>query len=140
MQKTNQIITAVTEIYNWIDSKTAELPVSCRSCGQCCNFQSFGHRLYITTPELLHFKASLKDPPKQMTAGACPYNIENKCSVHNIRFASCRIFNCKAPPDFQTELTESALKKLKAICTDHQLPYKYNDLKTALSILPDSQY
>ncbi len=63
----------------------------------------------------------------------CPYNIGGKCTIYEYRFAGCRIFCCKADADFQSRLSESALEKFKSICTEFRIPYRYNDLPTALN-------
>jgi hypothetical protein len=64
----------------------------------------------------------------------CPYNVGGKCTVYEYRFAGCRIFCCNADADFQSRLSESALKKLKSLCTKFQIPYSYLDLADALSL------
>jgi hypothetical protein len=48
-------------------------------------------------------------------------------------FAGCRIFCCRGDADFQHRLSEAVLKKLKAICTELEIPYRYLDLTTALN-------
>ena len=68
-----------------------------------------------------------------LTTG-CPYNIEGKCSVYEHRFSGCRIFSCKGDTDFQSRLSERALKKFKSLCTDLQIPYRYTDLATAATL------
>jgi len=65
--------------------------------------------------------------------GRCPYNVGGKCTVYEYRFAGCRIFCCTADADFQSRLSESAIKKFKALCTEFQIPYLYVDLPTALN-------
>jgi hypothetical protein len=69
---------------------------------------------------------------KPMLTNICPYNIEGKCSVYEHRFSGCRIFSCKGDTDFQSRLSESAVKKFKAICEQFQIPYRYTDLATAM--------
>ena len=34
----------------------ARKPV-CRASGRCCQFEKYGHRLYVTTAEVMHFEA-----------------------------------------------------------------------------------
>jgi len=67
----------------------------------------------------------------------CPYNIEGKCTVYEYRFTACRIFCCSADADFQSELSETVLKKLKSLCEEFQIPYCYNDLAFALNAFVD---
>ena len=63
----------------------------------------------------------------------CPYNIGGRCTVYEYRFAGCRIFCCNGDADFQSKLSESALKKLKSVCTEFQIPYRYTDLAVVLN-------
>jgi Fe-S-cluster containining protein len=134
----------------------------CAACGKCCDFERYDHRLYVTTPEIIYFVEKLGDSDfrtngkiyvivsgaKQsqtpetrrpdssgllaMTTGRCPYQIDGKCTVHAYRFSGCRIFCCRGKAAFQSELTESAIKKFKALCAELQIPYRYVELPAAL--------
>jgi hypothetical protein len=130
------VLEKVTQIYGWLDSqirRNANL-TPCRVCGSCCDFDNFDHRLFVTGPELIYLAAkSAPDTVKQMTTARCPYNIEGKCGVYEHRFAGCRIFCCRGDADFQGRLSEAVLKKLKSICTELEIPYRYLDLATALN-------
>ncbi len=148
-----RLVQEVTEIYNWLDSQISEqsnLAGRCDACGRCCDFKGFDHRLFVTTPELLYLAANvgaenIKPPPllscdsktrgriKPMTTNRCPYQTDDKCTVYKFRFAGCRIFCCKADKDFQSRLSEMAIKKFKSICEQFLIPYRYADLATALA-------
>ena len=134
-KKDQKLIHEVEEIYNWLDSQIKDkLQTNCQACGNCCDFNAFDHRLFVTIPELIYMAAGLNvDTLKPMESGICPYNIEGKCSVYKWRFSGCRIFNCKADADIQSELSESVLVKLKALCRKFQIPYRYMDLASALN-------
>ncbi len=132
MTADKDLLKKVDDLYNWIDSQTPENN-QCKACGKCCDFDAYDHRLYVTPPELIFFRANVPEQ-KPMPTGRCPYNIQEKCTVYKFRFAACRIFCCKTDPDFQSQLTESALKKLKEICTEENIPYKYTHLPNALKI------
>ncbi len=135
--KSGNIIERVAEIYDWIALQIhnqGKLTGTCSACGKCCNFDVFGHRLYITSLEVIYLAAKLdKEKIKMMTAGTCPYNIDGQCNIYEHRFAGCRIFCCKGNADFQSELTEAAIKKFKNICEKFKIPYHYADLTAALS-------
>ncbi len=136
----NLLLQKVDEIYNWLDlqiSSHSNLAGICDACGRCCNFESFDHRLFVTTPEVMYLSTKLggKDI-KSMTTNQCPYQTEGKCTIYKFRFAGCRIFCCKADKDFQSSLSESAIKKFKLLCTEFQIPYHYTDLATALNASP----
>ncbi|MFH1370174.1 MAG: hypothetical protein ABII09_02645 [Planctomycetota bacterium] len=166
-----EVIRQVEEIYNWLDEQLAA-KFTCDACGKCCDFESYDHRLYVTTPEMLFFidkvgtqtfkysversnchfdrsdamrrgveKSIKKDSSTslryarndiEMAGGRCSYQANGKCTVYPHRFAGCRIFCCKGDADFQSELTETVLKKFKAICEKFQIPYRYEDLPTAI--------
>ena len=140
----NRLLEKVAEIYNWLDTKIRnnnQLIGQCDACGKCCDFaspvlaaeQGFDHRLFVTPPELMYLTANLgAENIKSMLSSRCPYNIDCKCTVYEYRFAACRIFYCNGDADFQSELSESALEKLKSLCTEFQIPYRYTDLATAL--------
>ncbi len=149
----SRLLEKVERIYNWLDSEIAghnDLAAACRACGACCDFESpaqhqsgaspssigagFDHRLFVTTPEIIYLAAKIgAENIKPMTTGRCPYQANGKCTVYDNRFAGCRIFCCKANMDFQSSLSEAALKKLKAVCSELQISYRYVDLAAALN-------
>jgi len=137
MNNTQVIVTRVAELYAWIDQEIqnhGDVAGSCRACGQCCDFAAYDHRLFVTTPELIFFQVQLNDPVKSMTAGRCPYQAQEKCSVYEIRFLGCRIFGCERSSSFQTELMETALQRLRELCDEFDIPYGYLDLAKALNL------
>jgi Fe-S-cluster containining protein len=133
-----KIIERVSEIYKWIEAQqdaNKGIAGSCAACGKCCDFEQYDHRLYVTTPEIIYFVEKLGSANiKQMTDSRCCYQVEGKCGVHAYRFSGCRIFCCKGEAGFQSELTESAIKKFKALCDELQIPYRYVELPAALKI------
>jgi len=137
MTAKSQLLKKVAEIYNRLDSQTGGYNGLCEGCGRCCDFANLDHRLFVTTPELMYLAANLgNENIKPMTANRCPYLMDGKCSVYEYRFVGCRIFCCKADTDFQSRLSESALKKFKSICEEFQIPYRYADVASALNGWP----
>jgi Fe-S-cluster containining protein len=129
-----EIAGAVAEVYEWIDSQISQNPAQCETCGKCCDFESYDHRLFVTGAELIYFAAKIgPDMINPMPAGRCPYNIDGECTVHPYRFGGCRIFSCKGDKDFQSRLSEQALEKFKSICNRFNLAYRYTDLREALN-------
>jgi Fe-S-cluster containining protein len=134
-----RLLEKVAEVYNWVDMQICsggDMAGICRSCGDCCDFEGFDHRLFITPPELMYLAANVgTENVKPMPSGRCPYNIGGKCTIYEHRFSGCRIFCCNGDADFQSRLSEEALKKLKLICAEFQIPYRYTDLPVALNNL-----
>ena len=136
-QPDSRLLERVAEIYAWLElqiRRSGDLAGACGACGNCCDFDTFDHRLFVTPPELVYLAANLEtEGIRTMSTGRCPYNIEGRCDIYEYRFAGCRIFCCKGDADYQSELSESVLAKLKAICTEFKIPYRYIDLATALN-------
>jgi Fe-S-cluster containining protein len=130
------LIEEVAALYDWIEAqlqREASRAGRCRACGACCDFVAYDHRLFVTPPELIYLAAKLDvDRPAPMPGGRCPYQQEKRCAVHEHRFAGCRIFCCTGDAALQSDLSEAALRRLKGLCEEFQVPYRYQDLATAL--------
>ena len=137
-----RLIETVAGIYDWLELQIhggGSAAGACRRCGDCCDFDSYDHRLFVTLPELTYLSAGLgAERIKAMPTGQCPYNIDRKCSVHEYRSAGCRIFCCKGDADLQGELSEAVLAKLKSVSAEFRIPYRYVDLATALNDLAEA--
>lgn len=129
------VLAEMDTLYQELDVKVAGVndPTACRACGRCCDFDAFGHKLYLTTPELLYFAHHVAQPFMPMTNGVCPYRIDGKCSVYLYRFTGCRIFQCSSSTAAQSDLTEAILVRLKQLCREHNIPYHYINLNAALN-------
>ena len=136
-RRRSRLIAEVETLYAWIDEQLAQDTVrsgQCRACGDCCDFVGYDHLLFVTPPELIYIAEKLGvERLKRMTSGRCPYQQALKCTVHAHRFSGCRIFGCQGNAEFQSELTETALSRLKAMCEQFDIPYRYADLATALA-------
>jgi Fe-S-cluster containining protein len=136
-QGQRRLIEEVAALYEWIAARREQEPARaglCKACGACCDFAAYDHRLFVTPPESAYLAARLSVRElKTMTTGRCPYQEGMNCTVHEHRFAGCRIFCCDGDPDFQSEVSEEALRRLKALCEEFQVPYRYQDLAAALA-------
>jgi Fe-S-cluster containining protein len=132
-----RLVEEVEALYAWIDEQLAQQPTDagqCQACGECCDFVGYDHLLFVTPPELIYLAEKLNvSRLRQMTSGRCPYQEAAKCTVHPHRFAGCRVFGCRGNAEFQSDLTEEALRRLKAICEEFDVPYRYADLARALA-------
>lgn len=137
MSPSEAIIDEIDRLYQWLDQTLASRKTivgKCTACGKCCNFDLYGHRLYVTHAEMLYFSAKIgPENLKPMRAGQCPYLEDNRCSVHENRFSGCRIYGCQGDSDLQGQLTEQTLDKIKALCNQYDIPYEYMDLCQALN-------
>jgi len=135
-ERHRRLLEEVAAIYDWIEARQRQELArtgQCKACGACCDFPAYDHRLFVTPPELAYLAAKVGTPKlKVMTTGRCPYQQGTACTVHAHRFAACRIFCCAGDPDFQSELSEEALRRLKILCAEFQIPYRYQDLAPAI--------
>lgn len=131
------MIAEMADLYAWLDDWLKHEPAGagrCDACGACCDFPAYGHRLYVTPPELMYLAARLDvGELRPMPAGTCPYQQDRRCTIHEHRFAACRIFCCKGDSAFQSELSEAVLKRLKALCERLDVPYRYQELPAAIA-------
>jgi len=136
-ERRRRLLEEVAALYEWIDTQLAQnarQAGQCQGCGDCCDFVGYDHLLFVTPPELIYLAEKLEAKRlAPMTSGRCPYQEDAKCTVHAHRFSGCRIFCCRGDAEFQSELTEAALKKLKGICERFKIPYRYADLEKALA-------
>ncbi len=135
MNERSKIIAEVDAIYRWVDQQVKILDPSCRACGECCDFESFGHRLYVTTPELIYFQHAVGPEVKGISAGVCPYRINGKCTVYPYRFSGCRIFSCKGDSEKENAICEQAMGKFKVVCNKYPISYQYVYLKAGFEML-----
>ena len=130
----SKVISLVEDVYSRLDE---ELPVfdrgECSRCGQCCRFDEFDHRLFVTTPEMIYFRSHINIVPSG--DGSCPWQKEGRCTVYEHRFSGCRIYSCRADPQQQGSLSEKVLGEFRRICDEFDLEYRYMDLRDFLSLI-----
>lgn len=129
------MIQEVERIYQRLDEEIQQQDALCCACGNCCDFESFGHRLYVTTPELLFFLHHIARDIQPMTGDVCPYRMNGKCSVYPYRFSGCRIFSCKGDVETQNFISERIIKVFKSLCEKHSVSYRYVYLRDGLEML-----
>ncbi|MEM6551560.1 MAG: hypothetical protein AAF750_05485 [Planctomycetota bacterium] len=147
------IDSALRTLYADLDAAIAERGPTCWQSGKCCNFDAYGHRLYVTALEIAWFRRQLPPNPTpadstpEATApsvslqqfaqqpGACPYQVGGACSTHAIRPLGCRVFFCqKGTEDWQNDLYEQFLQRLRALHDAAGLEYRYMDWIAGLEL------
>jgi len=123
---------SISRVYEDLDKHLTAADPNCDSCGRCCRFTDFGHRLYVSTLEILYLSQHNQPPldhHQYLTQGRCPFLIDKQCSLRQFRTASCRIFFCRSlDPRFQSELSEQTLARLRRLHDKFSAPYLYADL------------
>ncbi len=126
-------------IYKDLDEELAKLAPSCRACGDCCHFEEYGHKLYVSDMEadymLNNNNAELPNTP--INNGVCPYLADNKCTIREYRSLGCRIFYCQEDWEAtSSDLYERYLRRIKDLCTANGLKWNYAPMPSQLSKKP----
>jgi Fe-S-cluster containining protein len=142
---------AVGEVLRRAGEEIAGKGAVCRASGKCCKFETYGHRLYVTGVELLHFAAVEKGRstgaavqggkgavslPQFFAAEAqegCPYQVGGLCSAREGRPLGCRVYFCdESARGWENELYEKYHGMLRAIHERFGVPYRYVEWRAAL--------
>ncbi len=70
-----QLLAELSALYTELERRIAAHEPVCRNRGVCCRFGAFGHRLYVTTLELVYFRAHHADRLTQGAAGFSPRDL-----------------------------------------------------------------
>ena len=165
----------------WRDvaQQITERAPTCWTSGKCCNFQAYGHRLYVTGLEVAWVLAQLRgatssndaatsspqssatqqrvvslpmsgsmasaggaapslpppptDPDTIDLQASCVFQVAKLCSIHAVRPLGCRVFFCQQGTEqWQQDLYEHAMNRLRALHETHALPYRYMEWRAAL--------
>lgn len=150
--KREAIDLAIRELYAELAKAVAERRPVCNASGRCCKFETYGHRLYVTTLEIAWFlqhvkpakpietapsdgqRISLHQLSQSPSQDACPYQIDGLCSVHTVRPLGCRVYFCEEGTEsWQQDTTELFLDRLKQLHLDEGLPYQYMEWRAGLA-------
>lgn len=139
----NEFLCAELEtVYDEVRRETERVKPVCSASGRCCRFEEYGHRLYVTGLEAAYTLARLPAPLTREAldaarqAGGCPFQVENLCIAHTIKPLGCRTYYCdEAAQEWQKDLTERMLAKIRAIHDRHGLEYRYGEWRGMLGLL-----
>jgi len=134
-----EVIRAMRDFYAEADREIAGQGPTCSNKGECCRFGEFGHRLYVTTLEIIYYMATGNLPPP-VTADACPHSLDGRCMVRCHRPLGCRVFYCDphAQP-WQGPLTERRLTRLRAMHEELNVPYEYVDWMAVMRAISEQE-
>ena len=143
------VVAAVGAILAEADRDIAERKPVCKASGRCCKFEAYGHRLYVTAAELLHFAAKeVREVTVSTTDGGnvslpqffsaekpegCPYQVEGLCTAREGRPLECRIYFCdENAQSWQNEVYEKYHAQLREVHERFGLPYQYVEWREGL--------
>lgn len=137
---------AVYGVYQRVQALVDQHKPRCVASGECCRFDAYGHRLYVTTLELIVFTNQLAIHPAPapallpvLASGACQFQMDGLCGAHTIRPFGCRMFYCDPTTTaWQQDAYEAFHAELKALHERFDVPYFYVEWRDALRrVLPE---
>lgn len=133
---------AIRAVYSELSQAVAARGPVCWASGRCCNFEKFGHRLYVTALETAWCvrEISRAQPPLRALLsrpveprGGCPFQVDSLCHAHTMRPLGCRVFFCeRGTQDWQHALYEQFQSRLKSLHDSENIPYVYAEWRASL--------
>ncbi len=155
-----EIARELEAIYSEVATEITMRGPSCWASGRCCNFAKTRHLLYVTGLEAAYTVASRRTAERatleanqvqqrsstipvvgvtltQVAAarerGDCPYLEGNMCGAHTIKPLGCRVYFCdQNAQEWQQELSERALLRIRAMHDAHRIEYRYGEWRSML--------
>lgn len=121
--------TALEKIYADLDAELPRWEFTCSASGKCCDFDAYGHRLYVTALEAEYFFRVLdrraNDDPRQ-----CPaWGSDRLCTERTGRMLGCRTYFCGPyPRGVPEQLHPRYHSRIQALHDRFGIPYQYRDI------------
>ena len=137
---TDEVRRRLLAVYAQVDATVRASGVRCDSSGRCCRFKEWGHVLYLSGFEA-EFLLEQGATPEQIDRVATrfgmamgPIQVDNLCTAREERPLGCRIYFCDpAYEETGNALTEASLAKLKRLCDELGLEWRYAPLHLFLN-------
>lgn len=121
---------AVLHLYAEVDRAVAEAGPVCLASGRCCRFAEYGHTLFLSNLEAdVLLAAAPAYDADAVTDAFCPFQKGNLCTAREPRPLGCRVYYCD--PAYQEkgiEISETFIRRLKALAEAHDVPWLYAPL------------
>jgi len=133
----------ITAIHDEVADRINDRGRVCTASGRCCNFERYGHRLYVTgletamTLDAIPVVRAIKagDIELAQQAGTCPFVVSRLCGVHPVRPVGCRVYFCDPSAKiWVNELAEFAADAVKRVHDDFGIEYRYTEWRALLAM------
>ncbi len=137
-----EVIVAIADTYARVQAEIDARRPICEISGRCCRFESYGHRLFVTTAEMAAFVAQLPSPSPAIAdwdGTGCLFQVAGRCGVHGIRPFGCRIYFCDATStQWQQDQYERFHAEIRAVHERLEIPYFYVEWREAIKVADNS--
>ena len=124
----------VLAVYAEADAAVAAAGPRCDASGRCCRFKEYGHTLFVSHLEADVLLAAAPPYSKPVSPDGCPFQVDNLCTARDPRPLGCRVYFCD--PTYQetgSAISETYLRRLKALADEHGTGWRYAPLHTFLN-------
>lgn len=139
--KRPEIAAELEAVYAMIADQIEARGPACWASGRCCNFEKTGHRLYTTGLEAAYCVSRVQSGltvariESALAGGGCPFQDANLCGVHGIKPSGCRVYFCdRSAEEWQNDLSERALRQIRAIHDRGKVEYRYSEWRSLLRL------
>lgn len=121
---------ALERVYGDLEAELPTWGMTCAASGKCCDFDVYGHRLYVSTLEAMWFFTCLKGRQNE-DARACPaWGADRLCHERRGRMLGCRTYFCGpytvgTPEDVHPRYHA----RIQALHDRFGIPYAYKDVR-----------
>lgn len=133
------LLERIEAIYESFEAERQARRPICRQSGECCRFEAFGHRLFVTVLEMARFRQGLSgiSPEGASTpwdGTGCPFQVGGLCGVHPVRPFGCRAYFCDPTSTaWQNEQYERLHREIRELHELAGVPYLYVEWREALA-------
>lgn len=131
---TDEVRRRLLELYAEVDAAVRATGVRCDASGRCCRFKEWGHVLFLSGIEAEFLLQTAPPYATPVSPDGCPFQIDKLCTARDERPLGCRIYFCD--PAYQetgNALMEASLAKLKRLCDEQELEWRYAPLHAFLN-------
>lgn len=126
--KDRAAVDAVAQLLREAAEQAGKLAIACQACGDCCRFDDYDHRMFVTTLELAYILARVDalPAPQVISTSQCPFQNNGRCAIHDDRMLGCRIFFCRHEGlSDGSDWAETLHRKLVGLHETYCAPYSY---------------
>ena len=123
-------------LYEQLDTELPLWEFTCSASGRCCDFDAHGHRLYVTTLEVINFyRDALFEtggaPVVHQDPSFCPaWRTDRLCHARVGRMLGCRTYFCGPyPRGVPEDLHGGYHDRIRELHSRYRIPYAYADIR-----------
>ncbi len=135
------VVDVIDQIHTDARREIEERKPLCVASGECCKFDAYGHRMFVTGVEaaltLSRVDQSLMPEEIDRTRNgcSCPFQTGCLCAIHTRRPLACRLFFCDTSAEsWMPDLSQRLHDRLRSLHDLWSIPYRYIEWRDLLAM------